>query len=232
MKIWKQKKQGFALIVVLSALSIIALLAAGNSKRLLTRLTEISTEERIGRQFQEGAALVRFSVAAFGNADGQIPLETRLPVSWLDGEAILYLQDVGGLIDLNTAGVSLIDALAMKLNIPDTAVRQYREWRRTPYRLQSVTDFARVAGLEWQEAEALTEFVTVHSGRFGISADHAPRPLIELIGTSAGAIPEEWQSAPSGSVYEVRIEVEGGHRTLGVVSLSTESTKGRILEIR
>lgn len=232
MKVDDRTNHGFALVVVLSTLSIIALLVASSTTRLLSRKTEIGTEERIARQAQEGAALVRFALEVYGNGDGQASTVVRLPVLWLDVEAVLYLQDVGGLVDLNTAGAGLLDELVQVLGISDEALRRYRDWRRTPHRLQQVSDFERVAGLDWQEAKKLSGITTVHSGRLGISTEHAPRELIDLLEGARRTIPEEWQSSASGRVYEVRLEQRDDIRILGVISLSHGGSKGRTLEIR
>ncbi|MFZ5963013.1 hypothetical protein ACOXXX_08695 [Thalassococcus sp. BH17M4-6] len=192
-------------------------------------MTQISTEERIAQTAQEGAALVRLALGVYGEREGQASIETRLTVPWLGGEAVLRLQDVGGLVDLNTAGVELMEALAAAMDIPPEALQRYRDWRRTPHRLQSVRDFGRVAGLDWHVSQALTGIATVHSGRFGVAPDVAPDRLLDLLG---GEIREEWRSAPSGAIYEVRIDSAGQSRLLGIVALGSGSSQGRVLELR
>ncbi|MFZ5965280.1 hypothetical protein ACOXXX_20235 [Thalassococcus sp. BH17M4-6] len=61
------------------------------------------------------------------------------------------------------------------------------------------------------------------------TSSRLPDRLLELLG---GEIREEWRSAPSGAIYEVRIDSAGQSRLLGIVALGSGSSQGRVLELR
>lgn len=234
-----RQKQGFALIVVLATLSILALLFAISSSRFLANLAGTEAELELARRQQENQAFAELALATFSSETSESFLREPLVFQQEDRELTLELQDVGGLVDLNTAAPDLLDALSTSLGIPDDAVQRFRQWRRTPYRLQGVSDFARVAGLSHETGLQLRQFATVHSGRFGIAPDLAPEALLELlqgsatIGSALGVdIPPVWQTPASGVNFRLDLW-EGGRfmRSIGVVHLGGSVGGSRILEL-
>ncbi|MES0863753.1 hypothetical protein ABLN87_15495 [Ruegeria sp. SCPT10] len=234
-----RRNQGFALIVVLSTLSIVALLFAITSNRFLAGQAYTEAELELGRFQQENQALAELAIGVFGPGSNQIDPQTSLVFQQNGRELTLILQDVGGLIDLNTAGPELLNALFKALEIPDAAVEQFREWRRKSYRLHSVADFARVADTPYEDGLRLREFATVHSGRFGIAPDWAPQGLMALLAgskSSEGAqsleIPRVWQTSASRVTFRVDLWEAGRFlRFVGVVHLGNPGVDGRILEL-
>lgn len=232
-------KQGFALIVVLSTLSIVALLFAITSSQFLESLKGSEAELILAKRQQENQALAELALGVFGRGSNQSGPREPLVLQLNDREFTLVLQDVGGLVDLNTAAPDLLDALASSLDIPNDAVERYRDWRRTPYRLNSIVDFARVAEIPYEDGLRLREFATVHSGRYGVSPDLTPQVLVERLVAAAplGSIqgtelPVSWRTAGSGVVYRVDL-FDGGRfeRFVGVIDFGGSGSGGRILEL-
>ncbi|WP_170328202.1 hypothetical protein [Ruegeria arenilitoris] len=235
----RHRKQGFALIVVLSTLSIVALLFAITSSRFLTKLTTSEAELELGSRQQENRVMAELALDVFSEGVGQV--DPREPLVFQQGgrELALVMQDVGGLVDLNTAAPDLLDALCASLSIPSDAVERFRKWRRTPYRLHSVADFARVAEIPYEDGLRLKEYATVHSGRFGVAPDLAPGDLVERLvgsvslgGVQGSEFPVSWQTPASGTTFRVDLW-EGGRfeRSIGVVHLGGSGAEVRILEL-
>ncbi|WP_037317696.1 hypothetical protein [Ruegeria halocynthiae] len=233
------RRQGFALIVVLSTLSIVALLFAITSSRFLANLKDSEAELILAKRQQENQSLAELALGVFSQGPTQTDPRESLVIRQDNRELTLVLQDVGGLVDLNTAAPDLLDALSASLSFPSDAVERFRKWRRTPYRLHSVSDFARVAGLPYEDGLLLRQYATVHSGRYGIAPDLAPQELVEqlmdsaALGSVQGAeLPPSWRTASSGVVFRLDL-YEGGRfeRFVGVIHLGGSGSGGRILEL-
>ncbi|MDA7966139.1 hypothetical protein [Ruegeria sp.] len=234
-----RRRQGFALIVVLSTLSIVALLFAITSSRFLANLKDSEAELILAKRQQENQALAELALGVFHQQSNQTDPQTPLTIRQNGREQTLVLQDVGGLVDLNTAAPDLLNALSTSLGVPDEALERFRDWRRTPYRLQSVVDFARVSEVPYEVGLRLKEFATVHSGRFGIASDLAPLGLIERLRVAAprGSVqglelPVSWQTPGSGVTFRVDLW-EGGRfvRSVGVIHFGGSASGNRILEL-
>lgn len=231
--------RGFALIVVLGTLSIIALLFAIAGTRVLARMSGTDTEMTLARTSHETRALLELTLALYEAGDGQVPTDVPLALELDDGPVVLRLQDVGGLIDLNTAAPELLDRLAAQIGLDPGALEAYRTWRRTPHRLQSTADFSRAATVDPALALRLQGVATVFSGRRGIAPEVAPEAVLELLSDRPGpretlvsALPADWITGPSGANFEVIVmPVDKPPRSLGTIGLGTGAAKGRILEI-
>ncbi|MGC1498097.1 MAG: hypothetical protein WA790_19990 [Sulfitobacter sp.] len=195
------KRRGFALIVVLSTLSIIALLFAIASSRTISRLSETRTDRLVVDDAFARASLLELAVQAYGDAETPMATDALLAVSWRGQEGQMQLQDAGGLVDLNTANPAMLERLAEALEVTPAQLEEYRRWRRTPLRLQRVSDFPRVAGGGISLSESLFPIATVFSGRPGIAIDLAPQKLLEVLTDGGGdrvtlirKIPPDWIS--------------------------------------
>lgn len=232
-----QARGGFALVVVLSTLSIIALLFAISSSRILTRAGDLATEQRLAEWTLRRSDLLDLAVAGFGAGDGQVPADGELRVPGGDGELTVRLRDTGGLIDLNTAAPEILDQLAAALGVSADAMAEYRRWRRTPRRLQRVSDFARITGLGPEESRRLQEVATVYSGRRGVAPAHASDVVLQVLtgleadrATLLRRLPPSWATPSSGSVFEVTLSSrQGPARRLGVVQIAGTGAAGRVL---
>lgn len=212
---------GFAIIVVLASLLILTTVFAIASQRSLAHVQTQTVERTLAqRQFNHAevlTALLSLDRDAFG-AD-----TVALPAPF-DGLP-LRLQDVGGLVDLNTAAPELLTRLLATLGAPDDAAARLREWRRTGQRLQRVDDLIRIAGLDAAERDNLLALATVHSGRQGIAAEVAPDAARDL----AGGLP---QTAPSLVNFAVYLASDTRSALIGVISIPTSADARRILEMR
>ncbi|NSX56998.1 hypothetical protein [Parasulfitobacter algicola] len=175
---WKAKSRaGFALVTVLFTLAILTVLLAVASERTMTRLQETSLDRQIALMGHTNRDALHLSIIDLIN--DQSP----------GFEGMLY-QDVGGLIDLNTASPALLQRLFADITETtadrDDALRAYRTWRRQGRRLIRVDDLPRISGLPWSVITRLHQTATVHSGRTGISPDVAPLPVLEIVTGETG----------------------------------------------
>lgn len=203
-----ERRKGFALVVVLISLLILTALFTAASQRSLARLREDAGEALLLRRAAARAEVLELLL--------ELPAEAlpHGPLALPDGR-IVRLQDCGGLIDLNTASPALLAQMAQRLDLPETALARLRDWRRSGLRLQRVADFARIGGLTEDEALAVARVATVYSGRPGIAPDAAPPEVLEIVTAPGGAVPEAFQSAPSGENFHVFLL--GGERLAGVI---------------
>lgn len=230
MKLIRTSRNGFALIVVLSTLSIIALLFAIASSRAINRLGEVRTDVLIADHAHEVASLLELAAQVFGSQEGRLNRDQALAVRWQGQPAELRLQDVGGLIDLNTANPALLEQFAQALDVSSAQIAQYREWRRRSLRLLRTEDFLRVIAYDEVPPVWFRQVTTVYSGRPGISEDHAPPKLLEILTEGRGPLLPEWVSQPSGSNYQVVLTSNSGAtRVLGSISFAL-AEQSKLLE--
>ena len=223
------KRRGFALIVVLSTLSIITLLFAIASSRVVSRLSDTRTDSLVAHDALVKASLLALAARVYGDAQTPLTTDVILPVQWRGEDASLVLQDAGGLVDLNTANPVMLEQLADALGVTSAQLEGYRLWRRTPLRLQRTSDFVRVIGGDTELRESLFPIATVFSGRPGIAAHLAPIKLLEILTGSTGSravliqdLSINWVSAPSGSNYHVNVMNKDDQAIpLGVINIGS-----------
>ena len=175
-------RNGFALIVVLAGLIVLAALFSVVQLRNLSVVTRLSTDRTLLAREAEGVALLRLASATLVRDPAVTQVD--LPAPWTGR---LVLQNTAGLVDLNTALPDLLDAFARGLALPPDAVMRLRDWRRGGLRLQSTTDFVRLTGLSAQRADDLPALATVFSGRPDLDTGHAPAALLALLGPLSDA---------------------------------------------
>jgi len=209
-------RAGFALVVVLSTLSIIALLFAISSSRILSGAGQTATESRLAQRGFLERELLDLAVASFGDGEGRIDAADVLNVRLNGNNVVVRLRDAGGRIDLNTAAPELLEHLARSLDLEPGMLDAYRAWRRTPHRLLRVSDFARISGAGPAAIDRLKRAATVYSGRRGISPEHATFEVLRLVSGGDGGrdllpsqVPEEWRTPPSGAIFDVYLERSG-----------------------
>lgn len=165
-------KHGFALVVVLFSLAILTLMFSAASTRTLAGLQFNAGEVVVSDRFDERIEILD-ALKTLGR-----PEEDRL--SWAGRE--IRLQSVGGLVDLNTASPEILERLITGYELSATdiasALQNYRTWRRQGYRLQRVSDFSRVTGIETEKLPNLKSLATVHSGRAVLSSEQMPTELL------------------------------------------------------
>ncbi|MCU0826017.1 MAG: hypothetical protein MUE52_01075 [Tabrizicola sp.] len=149
-----------------------------------------------------------------------------------DSGRTLLLQDVGGLIDLNTAHPDLLDRLAVAIRVPKGGMERLRSWRRTGLRLLDLNDFVRLTGLPWQQASRLPFLATVSSGRFGIDPDTSPQGVLDIARDRGSDVPDQFIDLPTSSVFAVWLIDEADRPIhVGTVQLQPNGD-GRILEFK
>lgn len=214
-------RQGFALIVVLSALLVLTTLFAITQTRSMTTLQASALERLLLSQSQRDEDLLRLAIA-YRLAS---PDDTQFEVP----EGQLILQDVGGLIDLNTAAPELLDRLASGLGISNERMTAFRDWRRVPHRTLSTNDFARLTGIAPVDRARLMQLTTVFSGRSGIAPDFAPDSVWSVIGSSADSLPPELKSEPAYTVFAVWHKNHEASAHIGTISIGPTMLGSRIL---
>lgn len=235
----RPSRKGFALIVVLSTLGVIAVLFAISSDRIVARVGETRIETRLLIRGHDSRDLLRLATESFGVSEQSLAVDQLLPVKTARGNGVLRLKDVGGLVDLNTAAPELLDHLADALDISAAALSDYRRWRRKPHRLVRVSDFVRLTGADPETGELLQQIATVYSGRQGVSIKDAPDILLSVItGESASRktleqrFPDQWVGSASGSVFDVWLQDDlRTERRIGTIRLGDISADSRILTV-
>ena len=223
-------RRGFAIIVVLSGLMVLTALLAVASQRSLAHLIDSSSEVRLARSQHDRMALLRL-VRRTGAAED--PELTDLPPPY-DGLTV-RLQDVAGLVDLNTAAPELLDALFARLGLSEQELRRFRTWRGQGHRLLRATDLIRVAEADPQVAPMLARVATVFSGRTGVAGAVAPPEVIEMLRSGTSSIPPELLAlAPSRTNFVVVVG-ETGHgedQVWGTVYIGPDAMSSQVLEVR
>jgi hypothetical protein len=218
-------RQGFALPVVLAGLLLATALFATAQIRSLAVISQLETERVALLRLAESGDRLTLSISALLAA----PDLRRLDLDDASGRFLMF-QDVGGLIDLNSAHPELLDRLATHLGLEPAAMVPFRDWRRSGRRLLSVHDFARLTGMPPEAQAELPALATVFSGRFGIDPDSAPLPVLAIAG--GRDLPPAFRSGPSSAIFSVWLAGDGlaVPRNLGTVQAATLQD-ARVLEV-
>jgi hypothetical protein len=220
-------RAGFALVVVLFSLLVLTALFAVAQSRTLAHLQSVAAERRLLVRGAEAQDLLDLALAwrLTPAADGR----TAFQVTLADGSAEVHLQDVGGLVDLNTASPALLTVLGAQLDLDAAALDAYRSWRRSPRRLLRPFDFTRIAG--GATGTRLDLVATVYSGRPGVAWDLAPPEVAALL--SPGISREDNASPPSGANFLVTVRRSGSDQTLplGTIHIGPDRAQSRVLAL-
>lgn len=221
-------KQGFALVVVLFSLAILTLLFSAASTRSLASL-QFSAAEVVASSREQARIEVLDALVALGRPEGDV-------LVW-NGRTF-RLQSAGGLVDLNTAAPELLERLLNGYGLDATAradaLQSYRTWRRTGFRLQRVSDFVRVSGLNGVDLPGLATLATVHSGRASLSGEQAPLELLRHLTGGKGErdfLIEQLPPALLGPATATNYAVFDGQMRIGVVSFGPTRDQHRLLAL-
>jgi general secretion pathway protein K len=210
-------ERGFALVVVLWLAGLLAVLTASFALTVGTRLRvagNVAESARAEALADAGASLAVLDlVDAHRTPDYQrrFPADGRPVPCSIDGEGALSVSvtDEAAKIDLNTAGVPLLQALMVGLGeAPDRAsqiadaIFDYRDaddtkrpngaesaeyraaglgWLPKNAPFQSVEELAQVPGMTPQLLTRMQPWLGVHTGLAGVDASLASQALIDLL---------------------------------------------------
>ena len=174
---------------------------------------------------QTEAALASDLVLAFGASRllSDPPLEARHE----GGSFTVWIEDVAGLIDVNTAHPALLAALRDELGLARQAGALTGP-AGSAY--DSLDGFALAHELGPDRRSRLAELATVHSRRPGLSEEDVP-PALRLLLTrsrlwSAQGLPAELRSGPTYQTYRVLVRSGQRRRAVATVRLPS-SVQGR-----
>jgi type II secretory pathway component PulK len=236
-----ERKAGFALILVLSTLTILTLLFAATNNRVLGQLQANNSELTLNSKNATNASLLQFAQ----NWKVAHPAETGpVSITFNNQHWQFEFQDVGGLIDLNTAQPELRQTLFKHLAASASEAAEYEEkyiaWRRSGKRLIRIDDLYRILERDARAFSRLDRFATISSGRSGISPDHAPDAVLELITERSGNrdalvqdVPETLRSSPSNVTFQVRVRSNDTEsRILGTIHILGAQGSAVILSLK
>ena len=175
---------GFALVVVLFGLAVIGILFAVASTRSLSKLQEIASERILIEKSQIEQDILNLAIGWKALPESKEATEFDID---LNGKRYnVRLQDVGGLIDLNTASPELLEILFEKMGADRGGIVRFRDWRRNGQRLQRVGDILSIAGITAPKELDLAHYTTVYSGRRGVAFSVLSNEMRDLIVGTAG----------------------------------------------
>lgn len=205
-------RKGFALLVVLSTLSILTLLFAISTRLSLAHMRAQDTDLILAERAAMNPVLLREAATELRRTPGT----TTLAVELGDRAYDLAIVDAGGMIDLNAATPSLLDAYLGAIGLTSAERDRFRSWRRTTGRLLRVVDVPRISGASNLDLALLQETATVYSGRTGVAREVMPERLARLLPES---LPPGWISAPSGTNFYVFRHLPEGLLPVGALHL-------------
>lgn len=222
------RRNGFALPLVLGGLLLVSALFATAQTRGLSQISQLATEHELLNRMAEDRELLALALVALGNS------EVSSDVLLADGsDRTLMLQDVGGLIDLNTAHPDLLQKICIHLTDDTSCIVKLRDWRRTGRRLLSVRDFGRIVGLPVAKVDGLAALATVYSGRFGIDPERAPDEVLLIARGQSATVPDAFRDQPTSSTFVVwahEAETETV-RYVGTIQKGVDGSESQILEL-
>ena len=201
------RENGFALVVVIWAIGILALLFMTYIAAARYRSIEASSLSRHARA--EAMANIGVNLAILDLLSGISRGATRSARFGSDGTPVfctledgwrlaISVVDEGGKIDLNTANTELIEALIRGMNadgkVAALVAKNIQKLREAPAEarsaqgasssapaLRSVFELHQVAGVNRDLFRALVPLVTVHSGSTGVDPGVAPLELLRAV---------------------------------------------------
>jgi len=228
----RQHTKGFALIVVLAALLVLAALFAASAARVQRHLAATAGEAALLDRLSTARTALELAMSW----KAQQPDIDARRFDWAtpSGAMTVELQDVGGLIDLNTASPELIELLFKHLDLGPDNLARYRAFRRGAKRFVRIEDFIRIVGADPDIFTTLQSLTTIFSGRTGIAPEVAPPQVLALFddGQLADVIPERFQSPPSGANFQVRLSTgTQPAKIAGVIFVPPEGAQQAVLEL-
>ena len=204
------KQRGFAILVVLFGLSIVTALYAISSTLTISAVKRNSVDLRLAVEASERFGLLEASLPFLPSDDAVATIVL--------GDTSFLMQDVTGMIDLNTASRPLLDAFFEAAEFSAEEYRRFIDWRASGQRLQRAEDLWRITQ-RTPSFPDLHRIITVHSGSVGVSDVAVTRALSELMGWPP-SVPEAFQAPPREAVFAI-FEGETG-RYAGTVALAQD----------
>lgn len=180
------------------------MLFATVSNRALANAGFYATEKRLLQQQFDNAALADVLSQMDLNAMTTTNNEIASPLQ--DGTK-LVIQDVGGLIDLNTAAPELIAGVIDFLGLEPEAIEQYRTWQQDGRRLLQTDDFLRIVGEDMTLITSLSTIATVHSGERYVSNASSPESVRQIV----AGLDEVFVDQPTSDSFAVRDTMSDQH---------------------
>ena len=182
------KRGGVSLLITMSALVILSTLAITTTHKMLTptyvatsasRLVIEQNEYRSALQvLRQVVRLAAADVVGFGQ--NQPALDGRTYSLSFNGRQHTYnLQDVNGLIDVNSASSSLMSALLNGLGQAESI--DMITTRRSTAPFTSNQEFIQLLNVDPQTRALIVNLVTIHSGQRRISGQTAPIELLQIL---------------------------------------------------
>ncbi|MEM9099454.1 MAG: hypothetical protein AAGC79_13135 [Pseudomonadota bacterium] len=239
-----QRQAGFVLLVVLIGLSMLSLLLGASMQTMVThtKLAEISFKRDREAMLFDGILELAGMQAALSLRQVSTPLADQAFSFEGQSESVTYhVQDVAGLVDLNTAPFELIEKLLADQRNPDQLIVTLADLRQRRTRLSSVDDLQSLPGIDLRRLFEVDTFFTVFSGRRGIDPASAPVALLERLTGQKGsrakltdALPSAWIQPPTRRIFKVRATKDG--RSFGpestILITSGATFNIRVLETR
>ncbi|QBQ53538.1 general secretion pathway protein GspK [Nitrosococcus wardiae] len=205
-------ERGIALVVVLWTVTLLAVIAGSFTYTL--RIESTLAANLVGQA--KARALAEAGIV-YATLDLLRPLQMRrfspdgLPYRWKfgDGEVMISVRDVGGLVDLNTASRELLGGLlgvaGVAVEERDSLLDAIEDWRDPddvpllqgaedkdymaaglPYGakdgpFEDITELQQVLGISLELYQRLENFLTVYSEQPGIDPAVAPRGVLLAI---------------------------------------------------
>jgi len=231
----QRARNGYALITVLFSLAILTVLIGSASRLAINHAMVLKGQAVLSSRLTLTKSLLYLAVSKRQGQENS----SHIRMVFKGSNYTAIFQDVGGLVDLNTASPDLLSTVLENLGArdPSDIIEKLRAWRRQGYRLLRSEDFARITGLSSAVMRPLSQITTVFSGRRGISPDVAPGTILEILASETGSpeylasrIPPTYISPASGVNFRVIIQNEDGSM-LGsmVIHLPPEFSDIRIL---
>jgi len=188
----RPKRSGFALIVVLFSLSVITLLLTMSQGQMLRNVETLAAQQVIAGKPNQVRSILQAHVLRFD------PRQPQGSVSFGGGTYDINLQNVGGLIDVNSAPTELVELMVRSLELADTeaALSKIMGRRQINAPFQSLSEVASDIGVD---AAQLIDIATVYSGRPGLDPRHVSDAVEELL--SGGVLGELQTRAPQGRYH-------------------------------
>jgi hypothetical protein len=145
-----------------------------------------------------------------------VPEGRELEVSIDDRDYVIRFIDVAAFVDLNSSDSEILLKLLMGIGMTEerskSVVAERDALRKSRQAFASVEHFAIHFGLTASQVQALRGFSTVHSGRRGLSIEHADQKLLEVLcACHNGKIEGEFNSKLNGRNFTLQIlDAENG----------------------
>lgn len=154
---------------------------------------------------------------------GLIPAHSLEPgdygIAGIQSQQSVRLVDVAGLIDLNEADPSFLEAYLAWIGMSYEEVMQTVKWMRDGNVMGEIDDLYRVSGSASINRKLLSATATVLSKRQGVAKEAAPNEFSAFMGSMWQS---SWQSPTSDDRFEVFVVEADQLRRIGAVEVTPQ----------